>query len=89
MESGSKQYHKLPLKPHNTMKKECKDNRENDVWKENYITISQEPRLENSQGRNCKKNKKKKKTTAINTYLSEQYHRSERTNLCRSEISLY
>ena len=31
-------------------KNECWDYEENYVWKENHITFSQEPRLENSQG---------------------------------------
>ena len=29
-------------------KKKCREYKENDVWKENHINVSEEPRLENS-----------------------------------------
>ena len=49
-------------------KKEYRDFEENYFWKEDYIPISQEPRLENSQGRNWK-NKQ-----IINTYFNQQHN---------------
>ena len=55
--------------------------KEIDVWREEYITISRESRLKNSQGWNGK-NK-----LIINTYVNEQHHGIKQTNLCRSEIN--
>ena len=63
-------------------KNKCRDYKENDVWKENHITIFQEPKLENSQGRNGKSK------WIINTYPNEEHHGIKWTYLCRSKIIL-
>ena len=65
----SESKHRTPKKNGTNTKRrrnnECNDYKDNHIW-EDHITISQEPRLENNQGRN-KKNTKNKLLTIIST----------------------
>ena len=54
----------------------CRVDKENQNWKEDDITISQEPKLEKSCGQN-RKNKQ-----FITEYLTGKHQRTKRTNLC-------
>ena len=67
----------------NTRRKKCTDYKENDVWKKTTL-----PSLEKQDWITVKLETEKNKRT-ISTYLNEQHHGIKRTNLCRSEITLW